>query len=61
MKKSALAVMNSKLSTTATAMTQLMRLQQITCGHFKADDGSIQEIKNNRIDRTNEHTRRDTR
>jgi|TARA_S200002703_G_scaffold123106_1_gene109040 SNF2 family DNA or RNA helicase len=49
MKKSALAVMNSKLSTTATAMTQLMRLQQITCGHFKADDGSIQEIKNNRI------------
>ena len=49
MKRSALAVMNSKLSTTATAMTQLMRLQQITCGHFKADDGSIQEIKNNRI------------
>ena len=49
MKKSALAVMNSKLSTTATAMTQLMRLQQITCGHFTADDGSIQEIKNNRI------------
>ena len=49
MKKSALAEMNSKLSTTATAMTQLMRLQQITCGHFKADDGSIQEIKNNRI------------
>ena len=49
MKKSALAVMNSKLSTTATAMTQLMRLQQITCGTFKADDGSIQEIKNNRI------------
>ena len=26
-----------------------MRLQQITCGHFKADDDSIQEIKNNRI------------
>ena len=49
MKKSALAVMNSKLSTTATAMTQLMRLQQITCGHFKSDDGVVQEIKNNRI------------
>ena len=28
-------------------MTQLMRLQQITCGHFKADDGSVQQIKNN--------------
>jgi SNF2 family DNA or RNA helicase len=26
-----------------------MRLQQITCGHFVADDGSIQKIKNNRI------------
>ncbi len=49
MKQSALAVMNKKLSTTATAMTQLMRLQQITCGHFTADDGSIQQIKNNRI------------
>jgi len=31
-------------------MTQLMRLQQITCGHFTADDGSTQEIPNNRID-----------
>ena len=28
----------------------LMRLQQITCGHFKADDGTTQEIKSNRID-----------
>ena len=27
-----------------------MRLQQITCGHFTADDGSTQEIPNNRID-----------
>jgi SNF2 family DNA or RNA helicase len=26
-----------------------MRLQQITCGHFKADDGTTQPIKNNRI------------
>ena len=50
MKKMALAVLNNKMITTATTMTQLMRLQQITCGHFKADDGSVQEIKNNRID-----------
>ena len=49
MKRLALAEMNGKLTTTATALTQLMRLQQITCGHFKADDDSIQEIKNNRI------------
>ena len=27
-----------------------MRLQQITCGHFKADDGTLQDIHNNRID-----------
>jgi len=50
MKQLALAEMNGKMTTTATVLTQLMRLQQITCGHFKADDGSIQEIKNNRID-----------
>ena len=50
MKQMALAVLNNKMITTATTMTQLMRLQQITCGHFKADDGSVQEIKNNRID-----------
>jgi len=30
-------------------LTQLMRLHQITCGHFTADDGSIQLIENNRI------------
>ena len=49
MKQLALAEMNGKMTTTATALTQLMRLQQITCGHFKADDDSVQEIKNNRI------------
>jgi len=26
-----------------------MRLHQITCGHFKADDGSTQVVKNNRL------------
>ena len=26
-----------------------MRLQQITCGHFTADDGTIHEMPNNRI------------
>ena len=49
MKKMALALMNGKMITTANALTQLMRLHQITCGHFKADDGSFQEIKNNRL------------
>ena len=49
MKKMALAELNGKVTTTVNAITQLMRLQQITCGHFKADDGTMQEIKNNRI------------
>ena len=49
MKDMALARMNGKMITTASALTQLMRLHQITCGHFTADDGSIQTIKNNRI------------
>jgi SNF2 family DNA or RNA helicase len=49
MKKMALAELNGKITTTINAITQLMRLQQITCGHFKADDGTMQEIKNNRI------------
>jgi len=27
-----------------------MRLHQITCGHFKADDDSVQEVNSNRLD-----------
>jgi SNF2 family DNA or RNA helicase len=49
MKKAAMAILNGKVTSTMTVITQLMRLQQITCGHFVADDGSTQEIKNNRI------------
>ena len=45
MKNVALAQMDGKLMTTSTALVQLMRMQQITCGHFKADDGTIQFIK----------------
>jgi SNF2 family DNA or RNA helicase len=50
MRKTALATLNGKMTTTATVLTQLMRLQQITCGHFKADDGTLQNIPNSRID-----------
>ena len=49
MKKEALAFFNGKRVTTVSALTQLMRLHQITCGHFTSDDGSTQVIKNNRI------------
>ena len=50
MKQQAIAVLNGKVTSTATVLTQLMRLQQITCGHFTADDGSIQLVKNNRVE-----------
>lgn len=49
MKNVALAQMDGKLMTTSTALVQLMRLQQITCGHFKADDGTLKIIKNERV------------
>jgi len=49
MKEEALATLNGKQITTMTVLTQLMRLQQITCGHFVADDGTTQEIKGNRL------------
>jgi SNF2 family DNA or RNA helicase len=50
MKQLALAQLGDKLMTTATALVQLMRLHQITCGHFKSDDGTTQKIKNERLD-----------
>ena len=51
MKEMALAMLDDgKLMSTVNVMTQLMRLHQITCGHFKADDGTITHLKNNRID-----------
>jgi len=49
MKKEAIAILKGKQSTTVNTLTQLMRLQQITCGHFTADDGAVQPIANNRI------------
>jgi SNF2 family DNA or RNA helicase len=49
MKVLALAQMDGKIMTTATVLTQLMRLQQITCGHFTSDDGTIKEIDSNRL------------
>ena len=49
MKEEALAILKGKQVTSVSVLTQLMRLHQITCGHFVADDGSIQKIKNNRL------------
>ena len=50
MKKLALAELNGKMITTVNVITQLMRLHQITCGHFKSDDGVTQTLKSNRLD-----------
>lgn len=51
MKKLALAKLeNGELSTTASVLTQIMRLQQICCGFLQPDDSEIQPIKNNRVD-----------
>ena len=51
MKQMALAMLdNGEVMTTVNVLTQLMRLHQITCGHFKADDGTTTALKNNRMD-----------
>ena len=49
MKKEAIAFLDNKMQSSATVMTQLMRLHQITCGHFTADDGTIKDIPCSRL------------
>ena len=49
MKEQALAVLNGKVTTTMTVLTQLMRLHQITCGYVTADDGTTQKVESNRL------------
>ncbi len=49
MKKAAMTVLNGKVTTTMTVLTQLMRLHQITCGYVTADDGSTQQVESNRL------------
>jgi len=50
MKKLALAKLESgELSTTASVLTQIMRLQQICCGHLPDDDGNLHPLKSNRM------------
>jgi len=49
MKSAALASLEGKMATAPHVLTQMMRLHQITCGHLKNDDGTITDIKNNRL------------
>jgi SNF2 family DNA or RNA helicase len=49
MKKEAIAFLDGKMQSSTTVMTQLMRLHQITCGHFTADDSTIKDLKCSRL------------
>jgi SNF2 family DNA or RNA helicase len=50
MKSMALAQINGGLVSTVNALTQLMRLHQIVCGHVKLDDGTVVDLPNKRMD-----------
>ena len=50
MKKHALAELDGKMTSAASALAQMVRLHQITCGHLATDDGEVTQVKNNRID-----------
>jgi len=52
MKLMALALLDEGAVTTNNALTQLMRLHQIVCGHIKLDDGSEVDIPSNRVAET---------
>jgi SNF2 family DNA or RNA helicase len=49
MKHAAIAEQDGKIMSSMSALTTLLRLHQITCGHMKTDDGEILSIKNNRL------------
>jgi len=50
MKEFALAMLDrGELSTTQSVLTQIMRMQEICCGHLRTDDGDIQPLASNRI------------
>ena len=49
MKKHAITELEGRQTTAASALAQLVRLHQITCGHLALDDGEIRTLKNNRI------------
>ena len=49
MKHAAIAEHQGKIMSSMSALTTLLRLHQITCGTFKADDDTITHLKNNRV------------
>jgi len=50
LKKAAIAILDSgELVSAPAAMTQLLRLQQLLCGHLKTDDGELVEVPSRRM------------
>ena len=50
MKTMALALFDDgEMVTTVNALTQIMRLHQIVCGHVKLDDGTVKDLPNYRV------------
>ena len=50
MRTLALAQVSGGLVSTVNALTQLMRMHQIVCGHVKLDDGTVIDLPNKRLD-----------
>lgn len=50
MRTLALAQISGGLVSTVNALTQLMRMHQIVCGHVKLDDGTVIDLPNKRMD-----------
>jgi SNF2 family DNA or RNA helicase len=48
--KAAVAELEGKVLTAQNVLTQILRLQQICSGYFKADDGTIIEMKSDKFD-----------
>ena len=49
MKQMALSMFDEGMMTTTNALTQLMRMHQIVCGHVKLDDGTLMTLPSNRL------------
>lgn len=54
MKKMAVAELDGKQATAQNVLTQIIRLQQICSGYFKADDGTVTEMHSNKFDELEE-------
>ena len=50
MRLMAIATLENGVASTVNALTQIMRLQQIVCGHLTLDSGEVVPLKNNRMD-----------